>query len=131
VPPGAWPAWDLLAPTSDRTLPDPQAGRALADALADAGLRARPALDPAGRLGGLRVPTLLMHGRADVLIPFTETLRLAAKLPRGPRRGVTITRLVGHSKTAEAGALRNPLVLARELWRFARLVGRIVGSLEG
>jgi dienelactone hydrolase len=131
VPVGALGAWDLLAPDSRQGIPDRRQGCALADALAEAGLKAYPELDPTGRLKELTVPTILLHGRSDALIPFTETLRLASELPPAVRRAVTITRLVGHAKTAQARPPRSPLALARELRQFAWTVGRILGSLEG
>jgi pimeloyl-ACP methyl ester carboxylesterase len=122
LPDSVRPAWDLLAPTSEAAPPDVRAGRTLADALSAAGVRAFPNLDPTGALAGISADVRLLHGRFDRLVPFTETLRLAAQLPPGVRRSVAITRLAGHTKTAEAARLRNPLALARESWRFARFM---------
>jgi acetyl esterase/lipase len=102
---------------------------ALADALAAAGRRAHPEVEPAGRLGGLRAPVVLLHGRADTLIPFTETLRLAALLPRAARRRVLVTRAVGHAKTTGAGPPRNPVALAWEATRFALTVERMLRAV--
>ena len=130
VPAGARAAWDLLAPTSQRLVPDAAAGRELAAALAEAGLRDYPELDPAGRLGGLAVPAILLHGRGDTLVPFTETLRLAAELPPRARRAVTITALFGHTKLAEALSW-SPPGLARESWRFARTIDRMLRGVAG
>ncbi len=131
VLPGALPAWDLLAPPSRRLVPDREAGRALAGVLADAGLRTNPEFDLAGRLGSLRLPTILLHGRMDTLVPFTETLRLAERLPPPVRRGVTVTRLLGHTKLREAGTpWRNPLALADEARRFVRTVRHMLEALE-
>jgi pimeloyl-ACP methyl ester carboxylesterase len=129
LPPAVWPAWDLLAAPSTNLVPDPEAGRALARALAHAGRRAHPELEPRQRLAALRVPTILVHGRADDLIPFTETLRLAALLPEGLPRRITITQVVGHTKTTEAARLWNPAVLGGELWRFARTMAAIVRAV--
>lgn len=122
LPATAHPAWDLLAPLSVAEAPDRPAGRALASALAEAGARVAPELDPAGRLAGLTAPTLLLHGRSDRLIPWSETLRLAALLPPHVRRRVEITRLLGHTKATEANRPRAPLALAAESWRFARFI---------
>jgi hypothetical protein len=131
VPVGALPAWDLVAPMSGQPVPDPSAGRALADALAEAGLRANPELDPAGRLRAATANVILLHGRHDRLIPFTETRRLARFLSPRQRPTVTITALIGHAKTAEAGPPRSPVALAREVWRFARTIRRILASPGG
>jgi pimeloyl-ACP methyl ester carboxylesterase len=110
-------------------VPDRAAGLALADALTEAGRRAHPESEPAGRLAGRRVPVVLLHGRADTLIPFTETLRLAALLPRALRRHVRVTRAVGHAKTTGAGRLRNPVEFPWEVTKFARAVERILGAV--
>ena len=129
VPVRAWPAWDVLAAISDELVPDRTAGLALADELASAGLRVYPELDPAGRLGGLRARVCLLHGRFDRLVPFSETLRLASEVPPAARCSVTITRLAGHTKTAEAGPLRNPATLTREGWAFASFVAGVLGGV--
>jgi pimeloyl-ACP methyl ester carboxylesterase len=128
VPSGARPAWDLLAVPSGRPAPDPAAGRELADALTEAGLRAYPELNPAGRLDELAVPTILLHGQGDTLVPFSETLRLAAELPPRARRCVTVTNLFAHTKLAEALSW-SPPGLAREARRFARTVDVMLRSV--
>lgn len=132
LPAGVLPAWDVLAPASERLVPDAPAGRQLAEALAVAGLRAHPELDPSGRLGGLAARgtrVVLIHGRQDTLIPFSETLRLATLLPADTRRMVTITALLGHAKAAEGLLRRGPAVLAHEAYRFAATMRHIITSL--
>lgn len=129
LPPGVLPAWDLLAPPSRRRVGDRAAGRALAAALAAAGLRRYPELDPAGRLAGLRVPVILLHGRQDTLIPCTETLRLAALLPSGVPRTVTLIRLIGHAKATAAVLRQSPVTVARDVATFARAVRRMLDTL--
>ena len=129
VPSGALGAWDLLAPPSAGPVPDGEAGVALADVLADAALRRHPELDAAGRLDRVDVPVILLHGRGDRLIPFTESLRLASLLPRATRARVHITRLIGHAK-AEQRPATSPLAAAREITRFARAASQILGSVE-
>jgi fermentation-respiration switch protein FrsA (DUF1100 family) len=52
------------------------------------------ALSPARHLGRTRVPLLLVHGRDDPAIPFTESLRLAAAAP--DRARLVLVDLVGH-----------------------------------
>jgi pimeloyl-ACP methyl ester carboxylesterase len=137
LPAAVKPAWEVLAPPSKQLVPDPGAGRALADALATAGLDAHPELDPTGRLDGLaaqRTRVILLHGRQDTLIPFTETLRLASLLPHGAPRTVALTRLIGHAKAAEGLVRPNPaalVTLVYEVYRFAVTMRRIIGSLDG
>jgi len=52
------------------------------------------ALSPARHLGRTRARLLLVHGREDPAIPFTESLRLAAAAP--DRSRLVIVELVGH-----------------------------------
>lgn len=130
VPKYAHPAWDILAPPSLTPVPDREGGRELAHVLAEAGGRSEPMLDPRGRLGHLGTPVTLLHGRGDHLVPWSETLRLASELPAATRRNVTLTRLLGHTKRGEAGALRNPLVLGGEVAGFARWAHAVVTALD-
>ncbi|TVR50368.1 MAG: alpha/beta hydrolase [Gemmatimonadales bacterium] len=64
-----------------------------------AGARAaEPLLDPLARIERITVPVRLLHGKGDVLIPFTETLALADQLrPRTQDLKVGITGLFAHS----------------------------------
>lgn len=98
--PGDRDLWDVLAPPSGREVPR-EAGIELAERLVEAALAAQPELDPRAALPHLRTPVVLAHGRADLLIPFTETLRLATHLPDAARAKVTITRLFAHSRQAD------------------------------
>lgn len=119
LPARARSLWDLLAPPS--TAPFPPAGAAeLAAQLAAAARAHRPDLDPRPVLPQVRGPVVLAHGRADRLIPFPETLRLAAHLPRASVRACAVLRLLAHSGR---GPLR-PWAAARELPRFLRLLSR-------
>jgi fermentation-respiration switch protein FrsA (DUF1100 family) len=52
------------------------------------------ALSPARHLSGLRTRLLLVHGRDDPAVPFTESLRLAAAAPGHSR--LVLVGLVGH-----------------------------------
>ncbi len=52
------------------------------------------ALSPARHLGRTRVRLLLVHGRDDPAIPFTESLRLAAAAP--DRTRLVLVELIGH-----------------------------------
>jgi hypothetical protein len=95
------PLWDLVAPPGD--LPTNRDGALeLADALVDAALVREPELDPRPFLPSLARPAVLAHGRADHLIPFTETLRLRSRIPPDVPVRVYVTRLFAHSGGADA-----------------------------
>lgn len=118
--------WDAVAPMSALPPADTPFVRTLADGLADAIRRAAPELDPYGRLDGLRGRAVLSHGRADRLIPWTETLRLRALLPSSLDASATITGLFAHS--AHAGWM-HPLERAREAAKFVRLLNRALAAV--
>jgi hypothetical protein len=108
---------------------DPRQGEPV---LADVGLRAYPELDPSGRLDGLAghaTRVVLLHGRQDTLIPFTETLRLRTLLPSGIRPTVAVTALIGHARAAPGAMGGQPLSLVQEAYRFAVAMHRIVTSV--
>ncbi len=102
-----------------------EAGRRLVDnrnpAAFDGLLRALPApthrmleaLSPARVLSGLRAPLVLVHGREDPAVPFTESLRLAAAA-HAAGRPVRVA-IVGAVAHVEAGRLAGLGELAR-LW---------------
>lgn len=73
---------------------DPARVDALLDALPDATRELLATLSPARHLGRTHARLLLVHGRGDPSIPFTESLRLAAAAPGRSR--VVIVDLVGH-----------------------------------
>jgi pimeloyl-ACP methyl ester carboxylesterase len=70
------------------------------------------ALSPAPHLGRTRVRLLLVHGRDDPAIPFTESLRLAAAAPGRAR--LVLVGLIGHVE-GQAPAWRRLADLVR-LW---------------
>jgi fermentation-respiration switch protein FrsA (DUF1100 family) len=73
---------------------DPARVAALLDSL-PAGTRALlDALSPARHLGRAGVRLLLVHGKADPAIPFTESQRLAAAVP--DRARLVLVELIGH-----------------------------------
>ena len=110
--------WDLVAPpTSLPVEPTPET-LGLASAFAGAVLRADPGLDPRPLLPALRGRIVLSHGRADRLIPYTETLRLREMLPPQADVSTILTGLFAHSMHA---GLR-PLERAREAAIFIRLL---------
>ncbi len=73
---------------------DPARVDALLDALPPATRALLDALSPARQLRGTRVRLLAVHGRDDRVIPFTESLRLAAALPGRAR--VVLVDLLAH-----------------------------------
>jgi pimeloyl-ACP methyl ester carboxylesterase len=96
--------FDLFAPpltTPGRSVPAPalrEGALELVAAMARGTRRAAPLLDPLSHIEGIGVPVRLLHGKGDVLIPFTETLELADRLrPRAPDLKVGITGLFAHS----------------------------------
>jgi hypothetical protein len=116
--------WDLIAPPAGAR-PEVRRARELAEALVEAALLEHPVLDPAPLLPTLRTRLVLAHGRADHLIPFTETLRLRSRLPVDAPVDTFITRLFAHS--TESGGLpphRYPV----EVTRYLRLLSRALGG---
>jgi pimeloyl-ACP methyl ester carboxylesterase len=118
--------WDLLAPPTGTVPRDLEAARRLADAMAEAMLRRFPGLDPTPHLPSIRGRIILSHGRADRLIPYTETLRLRTLLPPSLNPSVTITGLFAHS--AHAGWM-HPLERARESAQFIRLLNHALSAV--
>lgn len=87
--------FDLFAPLSGADVP-PEPADELAQALAEAGRRRDPLIDPTEAFGRVEAEVHILHGRRDHLIPFTESLCLAEALTRADSR-LTVTRLFGHS----------------------------------
>jgi pimeloyl-ACP methyl ester carboxylesterase len=54
------------------------------------------AVSPHGRLGGLTIPALLLHGSGDAVIPTTETQWLAKDVPPQALKNVLISPALGH-----------------------------------
>lgn len=97
IPAGRQSLFDVFAAPSGAVSAEPERARSLALQLANACRRMEPLLDPGDDLARVEIPTRLIHGRGDRLIPFTEGLRLFEKLPESARRGLTITALFNHS----------------------------------
>ncbi|HET8656249.1 MAG TPA: hypothetical protein VFL93_12085 [Longimicrobiaceae bacterium] len=116
--------WDLIA-TPAGMRPAPGARRELAEHLAEAALAGDPGLDPRPVLRRMYTPTVLAHGIADHLLPFTGTLRLRDYFPPDAPVSVTLTRLFAHSGGAPP---IHPWQYPRELARYLRLVGRAFGG---
>lgn len=88
--------FDCFATATDAARPDEQECAALAEDLTAACRRVEPLLQPS--LGEVTVPTQVIHGRGDRLMPYTEALRTMDELPGAVRRGATVTSLFNHSK---------------------------------
>jgi pimeloyl-ACP methyl ester carboxylesterase len=114
--------FDAFAPPSDQE-PEPDAAEELAHALAEAGRRVDPQIEPAPRLAAVSGPVRIMHGRFDHLIPHSEALRLRAALPSSVDAEVTVTRLFGHSSQHP---LPGWLEGAREAVLFLRGLSRVL-----
>jgi pimeloyl-ACP methyl ester carboxylesterase len=113
-----------------------EAGRRLVDnrdpAAVDERIRALPrstrdlldALSPGPRLGSLRAPLFLIHGRQDPAVPFTESLRLdaAARAAGRPVR-TAIVGAVGHVEADTRAGLADLLRLWATFYAFRRTAG--------
>jgi pimeloyl-ACP methyl ester carboxylesterase len=124
LPQARKPLFDLFATPSTGTRPDPAARREIAMRLAETCRRLEPLLEPKAALAGVRVPTRLIHGRGDRLIPFTESLRLRDALPAAARGGLTVTGLFNHS------ADRSPIGLADRVREGLIMLGAIRGVIN-
>lgn len=92
--------WELVAPLEEQEVVRDPAGLELAERIAEAALRHEPLIDPTPALPRLDCRVVLAHGIDDRLIPYTETLRLGALLPRRLSPMVRLTGLFAHSQGA-------------------------------
>jgi fermentation-respiration switch protein FrsA (DUF1100 family) len=91
---------------------DPARVDALVDALPGETRELLEVLSPARHLGRVRTRLLLVHGKDDPAIPYTESLRLAAAAP--DRSRLALVGLIGHVE-GQARAWQRLADLAR-LW---------------
>lgn len=89
--------FDLFATPTTAERPEREECLKMAKNIAEACRRVEPLLEPARDLARVNLPTRLIHGRGDRLVPFTEGLRLMEGLPVIARKGVTVTELFNHS----------------------------------
>lgn len=75
-------------------------------------------VDPRPHLARVRAPVVVVHGRDDDVIPWTEAEKLAAALPSGHPCEVILTGLYGHT----GAALPRPADVAREVRALVRVV---------
>jgi pimeloyl-ACP methyl ester carboxylesterase len=124
--PGEQKVWDVLAPATGAAPADPALVRHIAEAFVPALHEADPGLDPSAALRELQGRVVLSHGRADRLIPYTETLRLQSLMPPGVDVSVAITGLFAHS--SHAGWM-HPMDPVREAGVFIRLLNQALASV--
>lgn len=118
------PLFDLFAtPSGCPHRSEQEERRDMAIRLAEACRRVEPLLEPATELAGVHLPTRLIHGQGDRLIPFTESARFMGGLPENTRRNLTVTGLFNHSAD-RAPAMSNR---ARE---HIRMFGAIRGMIN-
>ncbi len=131
LPRGDRPLFDLFVPPGGG-FPDRDAADEVAEALVQAARTQVPALDPLPGLERIPVPVHLLHGRGDILIPWSETERIDALLrPRAPAVHTTITGLFAHSGEEGGGVGLGALAgRAREGARFVAALGRLLGPLR-
>jgi pimeloyl-ACP methyl ester carboxylesterase len=115
---------------ANRELADPTLRAALASgdaAQVEAAFAALPettraliaALSPERAVARIRAPIVLVHGRADPAVPYSESLRLAAARPANTR--VVLVGAIGHVEGSPAGL--------DALVDVARLLGVVYGLL--
>ena len=95
--------------------------------LTRAAMEASPLLNPLPFLDRVESAVQLIHGRNDRLIPYTETLRLAAAFPDSKRIDTTITALMDHSK--QGGRLASMRKEISEGMKLVRTLARLVGTV--
>jgi pimeloyl-ACP methyl ester carboxylesterase len=115
--------FDVLASATTRTRPPRDECAELAQKLADTCRAVEPQLDPLTSISQVVVPTQVIHGRDDRLIPFTEGIRLMSLLPPRFKRGVTVTGRFDHKgEQASPSRLEQAIETARLLRAVRRLV---------
>ena len=90
--------FDYFATPTTSPRPATEGCLAMARRLADTCRRMDPLLEPGESLQDVEVPTQVIHGHGDRLVPFTEAFRLMEGVRSHVRRGATVTRLFSHSK---------------------------------
>jgi pimeloyl-ACP methyl ester carboxylesterase len=104
LPPKRRRLFDLFATPSGAVRPERAELFELAAGIADACRRVEPLLEVETDFARIRRPTRLIHGRGDRLIPFTEGMRLEARLPEAVGSTLTVTGLFSHSADRSAGS---------------------------
>lgn len=112
--------FEAIAPPTG-TLPDPVRGGPVAEGLGEV-MAAIPELNPAPYLPRVNVPVRLLHGTADQLFPYTQTVKLGRAFPPDADVTTTITGLFAHSSGRERTSL---LDTASEALRFLNALAGI------
>jgi pimeloyl-ACP methyl ester carboxylesterase len=106
-------------------------GHAPSSSLLDRGLRALGDgfawVDPRPHLARVRPPVVIVHGRDDDVIPWTESHKIAAALPPGHPHEVILTGLYAHT----GAALPSPREIANELRSLIRMVTLLATGPSG
>ena len=117
--------FETFAPPAG-AIPERAAVEELIERMAPAIRQVDPLMDPEEGLRRVRLPVRLVHGLGDILIPHTETLRMAESL-RGSvdLLRVAITPVLGHSREERGSGVRgllDDLGFVRTLGQVLRLV---------
>ena len=113
-----------LAPPAGEEVPR-ELSDILVPALALSAQETSPLFEPSRYLSQLRVPVRLIHGKADRLIPFTESLRLQELAPPQADVRAYLTGLFAHSQRHRGGRARE----VSEQLSFLRVMAHLLGSL--
>jgi pimeloyl-ACP methyl ester carboxylesterase len=81
--------------------------------VAEARPRELLALSPAAGLQQLAVPSYLVHGDSDPIVPSLETEWLAKEVPARSLRAALVTPVLRHAESADAPRVRDQLALVR------------------
>ena len=83
-------------------------------------------------LGPLRARLVLVHGRNDNLIPYPESLALAAAVPEGQARVFLIQRVLGHVDLGVSSLLTSRFWREDlpDLWRLWRVIDLLLAERE-
>ena len=91
--------FETLAPPAGN-LPDPVGGARLAEGLGGV-MAGIPELNPVPYLARVNVPVRLVHGTADQLFPYTQTIKLGRAFPPDADVTTTVTGLFAHASGRE------------------------------
>jgi pimeloyl-ACP methyl ester carboxylesterase len=84
-------------------------------------------VDPRPHLAKMKPPVVIVHGRDDDVIPWTEADKLASALPPGHPHARILTGLYGHT----GSALPDPRAVVDELRAMARIVSLLARAPDG
>lgn len=113
----------LAPPAGERT--PRELAEILGPGLALTARETSPLFEPSRFLDQVTVPVRLIHGRADRLIPFSESLRLREAFPPEADVQAYLTGLFAHSQRHRR---RGPAEISEQL-RFLRVMTHLLGSL--